>query len=99
MLHLAFEIFAAAFAVVPIVALFRAWRRSGSPRLKWALAAFLILEVRLISMILIHTVLPVSHDVEEMLDFGGDLAVIAAFAAAFLIGTRWSPERASPDRA
>lgn len=97
--HLALEIFAAAFAVVPILAIARAARRGGSPRLKGALAAFLILEARLISMILIHTVAPVGHDLEELLDFSGDLAVIAAFATAFLYGTRWTPDRARPKRA
>jgi len=97
--HLALEIFAAAFAVVPILAIARAVQRGGSPRLKWALAAFLILEARLIFMILIHTVATVGHDVEELLDFGGDLAVITAFAMAFLYGARWTPERARPKRA
>jgi hypothetical protein len=94
-LHIALEVFAAGIAAVPIFAIARAARRTGSRRLWYALAAFLILEARLISMILIHTVIAVPHSVEELLDFGGDLAVIAAFTAAFLYGTRWYPERAS----
>jgi hypothetical protein len=91
--HVSLEIFAAAFALMPIYAIARAAKRGDSPRLRFALLAFLILEARLISMILIHTVLPVDHGVEELLDFGGDLAVICAFAAAFLYGTRWAPDR------
>ena len=94
-MHVTLEIFAAGFALMPIFAIARALRRGDSPRLRFALLAFLILEARLISMILIHTVFTVGHDVEEFLDFGGDLAVIAAFAAAFLYGTRWAPERAA----
>jgi hypothetical protein len=94
-MHVSLEIFAAAFALMPIYAIARAVRRGSSPRLRFALVAFLILEARLICMILIHTVLTVDHGVEELLDFGGDLAVICAFAAAFLYGTRWTPERTS----
>jgi hypothetical protein len=91
-MHLMLEVFAASVAVVPIAALVLAWRRTKSRRMLLALAAFAILEARLIAMILIHTVVPVDHGVEELLDFGGDLAVIVAFAWAFLTGMRWSPD-------
>jgi hypothetical protein len=92
-MHLMLEVFAASIAVVPIAALLLAFRRTRSSRVLLALIAFAVLEARLISMILIHTVLPVDHSVEELIDFGGDLAVIVAFAWAFLTGLRWLPDR------
>ena len=93
-MHVMLEIFAAAFAVVPLIALFLSYRRQHSPRILLALVAFAVLEVRLVAMVFIHTVATVDHTTEELLDFGGDLAVIVAFGAAFLYGTRWSSERA-----
>lgn len=90
MLHLYLEVAAAAVAVFPFAAVFFAWRRSHDRRMALAVAAFAIFEVRLISMILIHTVVAVDHIAEELIEFVGDLAVIAAFAAAFLYGTRWT---------
>jgi hypothetical protein len=92
-LHVGLEVIGAAMAIVPLIATFRAWRRTGSIKLAMAFAAFTILEVRFIIMILIHTVLVVPHVYEELLDFVGDLLVIAAFAGAFLYGTRWSAVR------
>lgn len=92
-MHLMLEVFAAALAVVPMAALFLAWRRARSARLALALAAFAVLEVRLVAMVLIHTVVWVDHPTEELIGFGGDLAVIAAFAAAFLKEGRLLRER------
>ncbi len=93
-MHLMLEVFAAAFALVPLTALFMGWRRTGSARLALAMAAFAVLEVRLVAMILVHTVVWVDHPTEELIEFGGDLAVIAAFAAAFLKDGRLLRERA-----
>ena len=94
-MHLMLEVFAAAVAIVPLIAVGLGWRRTHSRRLLLAFVAFVVLEVRLIAMILIHTVVPVDHSIEELLDFGGDLAVIVVFAWAFLSGARWLPERGS----
>lgn len=88
-MHLYLEIAAAGMAMVPLVAVFMAWRRSHDRGMAMALLAFLIFEARLISMVLIHTVVAADHTVEELTEFVGDLAVIAAFAAAFLYGARW----------
>jgi hypothetical protein len=87
-MHIVLEIASALLAIVPIVAVGYAYRGTKSPRLALALVAFGILEVRLISMLVIHTVIEVDHFVEEMLEFGGDLAVLATFSMAFLHGTR-----------
>ena len=93
-LHLGLEIFAAALGVVPIAALFLAWRRSRAKRLALGLTAFAVLEARLVAMILMHTFIILPHATEELVEFSADLAVILAFSAAFLYGVRWSPERA-----
>jgi hypothetical protein len=63
------------------------------------LTAFIILEARLLGLVLIHTLVAVDHYVEEVLDFGGDLAVVTAFAMAFLYGTRWSFGRIDAEHA
>jgi hypothetical protein len=89
MLHLYLEVAAAAVAVVPLSAVYLAWRRTRDARMGLAVAAFAIFEARLVSMVLIHTLLAVDHLVEELVEFVGDLLVIIAFASAFLYGTRW----------
>lgn len=94
-MHLFLEVMSAVIAIIPLTALVRAYRQTPSPRIALALLAFAILEVRLLSMIAIHTVLLVDHFTEELIEFGGDFAVIAAFGLAFLHGTRWSPERSA----
>ncbi len=47
----------------------------------------------MLAVLLIHIALPIDHATEELLDFGGDLTVMSAFAAAFLWGAKWSHER------
>jgi len=89
-MHIAMEIGGALIALVPIVGIARAYRDAHSRRLALALTAFIILEARLLGLVLLHTLVAVDHYFEEVLDFGGDLAVITAFAMAFLYGTRWS---------
>jgi len=89
-MHIGLEIAGALIALVPIVGIARAYRDAHSRRLALALIAFIILEVRLLGLVLLHTVIATDHYFEEILDFGGDLAVITAFAMAFLYGTRWS---------
>ncbi len=93
-LHLGLEIFAAALGVVPMTALFLAWRRTRAKRLALGLSAFVVLETRLVAMVLMHTFIILPHPTEEFVEFTADLAVILAFSAAFLYGVRWSPERA-----
>ncbi len=88
-MHLYLEVLAAGVAVVPLAAVFLAWRRTRDSRMALAFAAFAIFEARLVGMVLIHTVIGVDHTVEEMIEFVGDLSVIVALAAAFLYGTRW----------
>lgn len=92
-MHILLELAAALVATIPLYATARAYYEGGSARLVLAFAAFAVLEVRSLAMLLIHVALPIDHATEELLDFGGDLVVMCAFAAAFLWGTRWSHER------
>jgi hypothetical protein len=96
-MHLLLELAAAFLVTIPLFALARALRQRPSMRLRLAFGAFLVLEARVVLLLAVHTVLPVEHPVEELLGFGGDLAVIVMFTAAFLHGTRWSPGRAGLD--
>lgn len=95
--HIALELVGLLLAIVPLFAVARAYRQTPSMRLGLVLIAFLVLEVRIAAIVAIHTVLPVSHFTEEMIDFGGDLSVIVAFACAFLYGIRWTDERKHVD--
>jgi len=88
-MHIVLEVAAALIATVPLYATARAYYQRGSPRLVLAFAAFAVLEVRLLAMLLIHLALPIDHATEELLEFGGDLVVMSVFAAAFLWGARW----------
>ncbi len=88
-MHVLLEIASALLAIIPMVAVGCAFRRTKSPRLALALLAFGILEARMISMVVIHTLIDVDHSIEEMIEFGGDLATLAGFSVAFLYGTRW----------
>jgi ABC-type amino acid transport system permease subunit len=92
-MHILLELAAALIATIPLYATARAYYERGSPRLVLAFAAFAVLEVRLLAVLLIHIALPIDHSTEELLDFGGDLIVMSAFAAAFLWGANWSHER------
>lgn len=92
-MHVMLEILAAGIAVVPIIGIANAVRRGASRRLVFALVAFVVLEARLLVMVAVHTFISIDHGTEDLLDFAGDLAVIVAFASAFLYGTRWLPER------
>jgi ABC-type amino acid transport system permease subunit len=92
-MHIVLELVAALIALIPLYATARAYYEGGSPRLVLAFAAFSVLEVRLLAVLLIHLALPIDHATEELLDFGGDLVVMSAFAAAFLWGSKWSHER------
>jgi hypothetical protein len=92
-MHVILEILSGVICLLPLTAVGLGWWRTRSPRLGMAFVAFGVLEARLFGMVLIHTLVTVDHYVEELLDFGGDLAVIVAFATAFLYGSRWLPER------
>ena len=92
-MHILLELAAALIATIPLYATARAYYKGNSPRLLLAFSAFSVLEVRLLAVLLIHLALPIDHATEELLDFGGDLVVMSAFAAAFLWGTKWSHER------
>lgn len=96
-MHIYLEVASALLVLIPLFALARAVLQRPSTRLYLALAAFAVLETRVLLLIFVHTVVPVDHFVEELLDFGGDLAVISMFAAAFLHRARWSPARARLD--
>ncbi len=88
-MHIVLEVASALLAIVPLVAVGYAYRGTRSTRLALALVALGGLEIRLVSMVVIHTTVAVDHFVEEMLEFGGDFAVLVAFSMAFLHGTRW----------
>jgi ABC-type amino acid transport system permease subunit len=92
-MHILLELAAALVATIPLYATARAYYEGGSTRLVLAFAAFSVLEVRFLAVLLIHVAIPIDHPTEELLDFGGDLIVMSAFAAAFLWGARWSHER------
>lgn len=96
-MHILLEIAAALVATIPLYATARAYYLGGSARLVFAFAAFAVLEVRFLAVLLVHLALPVDHTMEEMLDFGGDLIVMSAFATAFLWGARWSSDRVRVD--
>lgn len=92
-MHILLELAAALIATIPLYATARAYYNRSSPRLLLAFAAFSVLEVRLLAVLLIHLAIPIDHATEELLDFGGDLVVMSAFAAAFLWGANWGHER------
>ena len=96
-MHVGLELAGALLAVVPLYAVIRAYRQSPSTRLGLALIAFSVLGARIIAMVAIHTVVTVDHYTEELIDFGGDLGVIVAFACAFLYGIGGIDDRRHPD--
>jgi hypothetical protein len=89
-LHLTLEVASAVLCLLPLVAIALAYRRGRSARLAWAFVAFALLLARFVAIVVVHTVLPVDHVTEELVDFGGSLAAMSAFAVAFLYGGRWS---------
>ncbi len=89
-MHIYLEVASAVLVVIPLAAIAYAYRGTKSRRLALAFAAFAILEARLVGLLVIHTVVSVDHFIEEILDFGGDLAVMTAFALSFLYGIWWS---------
>lgn len=82
------EIAGMLLALVPLYAVARAYRQSPSTALGLALIAFALLVVRMGAMVATHTFVRVDHSVEELIEFGGDLGVVFAFACAFLYGIR-----------
>jgi hypothetical protein len=93
------EVVSAGLTIIPLIAIARAFIRSRSPRLGLALAAFFLLEVRMVALILVHTVIPMDHTVEETIEFFGDFAVMSTFAATFLYGMGWFGGRIPADLA
>jgi hypothetical protein len=103
-MHVALEIASALLAAIPIASIARAYRTTPSMRLALALAAFLVLEAKFVafSVLLVanpDTFNPFTEYQLEVLEFADDIAVMMMFAVAFLWGTRWSPDRISPDHA
>ncbi len=98
-MHVLLEASAAVLAIIPVVALTLAHRRTKSTRLALALLGFVALEVRTVSLVVIHTLVGVDHSSEEMFDFMGDLAVMTIFAIAFLCGTGWWAGRTGAEAA
>lgn len=96
-MHVLLELASAVLVIIPLYAIAKAYHETPSPRLAFAYIAFSVLEFRFLALFLIHTVVSADHYVEELLDFGGDLASMIAFAGAFLHGTRWYPGRAYAD--
>ncbi|MFQ6013731.1 MAG: hypothetical protein ACE5LS_08885 [Thermoplasmata archaeon] len=96
-MHLAFEVTAAILIVLPMVALAYGYRRTNSPRLLLALMAFGILQVRALSLISMHLLGVLDHELEETVNYVGDLAAMGMFALAFLYGTRWFGVRDLPN--
>ena len=97
--HVYLEVAAAVLVIIPLFAVGRACRRTPSPRLLFALAAFSILEVRFAALVAMHTLISVDHVFHETFEFLTDLIVIALFAAAFLYATRWTHDRGRPELA
>ncbi|MFQ6013539.1 MAG: hypothetical protein ACE5LS_07850 [Thermoplasmata archaeon] len=95
-MHLTFEIVAAVLIVLPMVALAYGYRRTKSPRLLLAFMAFGILEIRAVSLISMHALQVLDHELEEIVNFAGDLAAMGMFALAFLYPSRWSSVRGLP---
>ena len=80
-------------AVIPLVALGRAWMRTRSTRLLLAAAAFLgfvVSAVALLGLALLDAPWP---DAPEWVEFGSDVVIVALFALSFL----WP--RREPDEA
>lgn len=88
-MHILWEIASAILVIIPLFAVGRAYRQTRSPRLLFAFAAFLILELRFSVLVAFHSAITVDHAFEETLGFLTDLIAIALFAAAFLYATRW----------
>ena len=98
-MHVLWEIASAILVIIPLLALAQAYRQDRSPRLLFAFAAFVVLEVRFSVGIAIHTVLTIDHAFEETIGFLGDLIAIALFAAAFLYASGWPHGRVHTDLA
>lgn len=96
-MHILFEIAAAVLVIIPLFAVGRAYRQTRSVRLLFALAAFAVLEVRFASLLALHSLVSVDHEIEETIFFLADLFAIALFAAAFLYATRWPHDRSRAD--
>lgn len=88
-MHILWEIASAILVTIPLFAVGRAYRERHSPRLLFAFAAFLILEVRFALLVALHSLVIVDHTFEETMAFLTDLIAIALFAAAFLYATGW----------
>jgi len=96
-MHVLLELASVLLVFLPLYAISRAYHQSPSTRLMFAFAAFTFLEFRSLFMLLAHTTFPVSHYVEELVDFGSDLGAMVLFAGAFLYRTRWSRARTHAD--
>jgi hypothetical protein len=98
-MHILFEIASAILVIIPLIAVGQAYRQTRSPRLLFAFAAFLILELRFSVLVAVHSFVVVDHSFEETIDFLTDLIAIALFAAAFLYATGWPHGRVRADLA
>ncbi|HKW43753.1 MAG TPA: hypothetical protein VJP06_06160 [Thermoplasmata archaeon] len=96
-MHVLLEGASALLLVIPLIAVGRAYAHTKSMRLLFAFAAFYVLEVRVIVLLLIHTVFVVDHPFEETVDFATDLAAIVLFTAAFMYDSRWFHGRVPAD--
>lgn len=74
---------AGALALIPVGLTFTAWRRTDSPRLFFAMLAFLGFTLRgiLLGILFLLGMPEIYHEVTE---FGGDLVIISLFVIAFM---------------
>lgn len=98
-MHASLEFAAVLLVFVPLFAVARAYHQTPSVRLALAFLAFTVLEFRTLFLLFSHTLLPVDHYVEELIEFGADLGIMVLFAGAFLYRPRWSPGQPRPDLA
>jgi uncharacterized membrane protein len=74
-------------ALVPIVALSLAYRRTKSRRIALALVAFTAFLIRGVVIAAIHFGTSMDHATEHLIEFGSDALIITLFALAFLHGS------------
>jgi hypothetical protein len=98
-MHILLEIAAAGLVTIPLYAVGRAYRQTRSVRLLLAFAAFALLELRFSVILAVHSFFFIDHALEETIGFLVDMFVIALFAAAFLVTTRWTRDRTRVDLA
>jgi len=74
----------ALLALIPLVALARAWRRTRSTRLLLAAAAFATFFASGVALFTLAILDPATSDAVEWIEFASDVAIVGLFALSFL---------------